>query len=541
VSLKNLLIIFTLFSLVYPQILLDSGFITIEKEGLLIIKDYKLEKTSIFSPTTKTITEKYLTKLTINIQNSAYPKENFVIEQDNSFIAPNSNVEFSLKPSYTKGNYYVWNLSTLDSNQKVNISIYVYSLVPKSRFLKEENLIVKFKKPQAFLKTISPLSLGTIKIKLSDSSNNPLKNIKFGIKKPDGTILEYVTNFDGEVNFVADQVGFYNFFSDNYEIKPDYIFIQQPSQASINQSQKSTTQQTNPPNNDLFSFGQIIFFIIFIIAVGAGLYYLYSQLNKKEEKQVYVELAKDGQQNQQEQSQEQEDDFVAQTKELLEKRKKYLLAEKVQQEVFPSSEQMVKQTIKLPDDLEETEEYEQNSQGQQEQQPQEQEEELTQAQQAQQTQEEDLLNEEEIDEEAIQKTIKELEQLREELRRKQQAKFLGLESALSYEQQAPLQTVPKKEPKVAQTPQKEPQEVIEPQEKQEKKAQKQKKVKSKKFEESSDFDKELSSILKSIEKEEKEQPKEQIKLKKQSPKSKSKKSTKSSVESKKTEPKKKNP
>jgi hypothetical protein len=449
-------------SFVYSQV--ESEIKTYTIGDFILTKNYILEEYKLFNPNTGAVQTNYNTIFSISIKNTKTPKSGVFLYQDVSFIPTTMKINFDLSPQNSSGNYIIWNFGLIDKDQEVKIKMVVNGNVPKEKFLSQISTTIKYNPPSLILDApLEGIKGEVIEITLKDMQNNPLRNLKVDVITPDGARLSYYTDQNGKIKFLAQSTGFYSYEVSGYEIGKKYTQILETS--TIKEQPNNTQAQTSTPqeqkSEDIFGFiFNILSWVVgigILIALIYFIYQLYKQFKSTQkagtEEEVYIppagsypqttikeedtqaDLIRDVKEKisrpilsskttkeeelKEEQVEEEldEDSFEEQSALLLKKRRvgKVLESSSIQEE----------QELKEDQEAFIADDYTQDEYTK--------EEELKEEEEYKKVQKEEEFDEE-IDEDAIKKTIAELEQLREELKRKQESvERLAPESA--YEQE----------------------------------------------------------------------------------------------------------
>ncbi|MEM3362482.1 MAG: hypothetical protein QXV83_04105 [Candidatus Anstonellaceae archaeon] len=428
-----------LFNLTYGEIL-QNLIKTTMAEDVLITKTCVVESYDIINPNTGAKSTNYQTLLNIKIKNTRTIKQKLILEQDNSFIPNTIEVKFNLKPISAEGNYYKWDLGMLDVDQEKEIVISLKTQIDCERFLRDYGTVVNYTRPYTKLFTIEGEKTATkgerVSLYIKNLEGQPAINVAVVIKKPSGAKVQYYTTKEGKLEFLADEEGTYFVESIGTQIGLEELVrvyaLNKTNETITNHSSQTKKPQESGFSADYYSIAGLFIIILMI----AGAYFVYKKMfEKKEYEEVYIPPAaaptstsdlqykneleaeteekikniEKTQENEIEQNEEESDEILSLTSSLVEKRRK-LLNQKQKIEEFVKKE--------LQTEI-----------GEEEKQQLQQREEM-----GEMEIEEEEFEDEEIDEEAIKKTIEELEQLRQELKRRQYEQNMPPESAINYDE-----------------------------------------------------------------------------------------------------------
>lgn len=190
----------------------DHGTLQIQRS--LIVK-----QAGFVSSATGAALEKYESIVLIVVKNNGnVARTNLKLVEDLTYVPPNSKFTFNIDPKMN-GNYAQWGIEKLEPSEAFSIRFSVPSIIAQSAFEKLPPPQMEYDRQYAVLEVSKESNLGSsISISLKGRDGKGIASAFVQVSYPGGEIKNVRTDASGNVRIIAQQIGVYSFTAPDYEI-----------------------------------------------------------------------------------------------------------------------------------------------------------------------------------------------------------------------------------------------------------------------------------------------------------------------------------
>jgi len=256
--------------------------------SLQIQRNLIVKPAGFVSSTTGAALEKYESIVTIIIRNSgADTKANLVVIEDLTYVPPNSKVTFNTQPKINR-NYARWEIGDIVSGQSIHLRFSTPAIISESAFNELDAPSVEYTRNPATIEVSQKVELGSsINISLKNNRGVGISSGFIQVKYPDSEVKIIETDSYGNVRIIAQQIGTYSFSAPDYSVTPKIArvtAIQKPvAPDKPKNNQTAQPEQTIDVSKAFFEFWYLVAIPIALILAYLGYRYLTTPLDEDDE------------------------------------------------------------------------------------------------------------------------------------------------------------------------------------------------------------------------------------------------------------------
>ncbi|MFH0927073.1 MAG: hypothetical protein V1822_00665 [Candidatus Micrarchaeota archaeon] len=243
--------------------------------SLQIQRNLIVKQAGFVSSSTGAALEKYESIVTIIVKNNAgSAKKGVRVREDLSYVPPQAKFSFNIEPQMN-ANYATWNLGDIKSGEDAHIRFSVPAIISQGAFEKLGAPQVSFEKPKAAITISSDAVVGSsITISIKGQNGAGIANAFIEVHYPDGQTKPVQTDSFGNVRIIAQQLGTYSFSSSDYEVGAQKSISISARGAQV-EPQPGQPQQMQPQTGG-FDIAQAIsdWWMIILVPIAVILAYL---------------------------------------------------------------------------------------------------------------------------------------------------------------------------------------------------------------------------------------------------------------------------
>jgi hypothetical protein len=240
----------------------DSGVVSSQTGSLVTISIYNMRKTSL---------------------------ENFNFTEDLTWIPTTKTITFSVKPDYNDGRGATWTVGSLASSQTTEVSYRVNSALNPESMHNAPLPKVEFATIKAILTVTRNANQGeTVSVFLASEDGTPVANAKITANTPAGENLGLVTDSQGRSSYIPVDSGFYTYDVKGYDVA--FLPSTQIEQVLISSPPQAAAVTPANGNGVISALGGIMPVLAVVLLVGLVAFALYAYLNTspREDSGTYV-------------------------------------------------------------------------------------------------------------------------------------------------------------------------------------------------------------------------------------------------------------
>ncbi|MFA5108025.1 MAG: hypothetical protein WC492_00625 [Candidatus Micrarchaeia archaeon] len=259
--------------------------------SLDISRNLQITPAGMISSTTGAAVPIYQSKVIIRIVNNANtPKTNMSITEDISYVPPNAKITYSTMPTKQDGTYSSWDIGTLQPNQMYEISFSAPAIISKAGFEVLPAPSISYDRQKAVFNGPKLVQVQkTILLEVFDKAGKPISGATISVTSPDSKVSVVNTDEKGQARVLAQQTGFYQYEVSDYDagkLQSTQVVAQLAEQGQNEpavvptqpvQTKPSQTTQTEP---DIFAMVfAILPMLLVVFVVIAIVYAIYKYFN----------------------------------------------------------------------------------------------------------------------------------------------------------------------------------------------------------------------------------------------------------------------
>jgi hypothetical protein len=239
-------------------------------DGLEIKRTFVSEDTQGLDLITDEIVPIHRSKMTIRIINTGIEDKNDVILKESLVYLPaNARIEFDPQPQ-SNGRTVTWRIAKLGPKDLIDITYIIDALVPKSAVLNLPAPAIEYDITKAMLIAPKSVNVGEkIELTLLDElGRDPIKDAIIMVTNPQSAQIKVKTDRSGKAIFVATQKGAYRFASSDYQlIRSDTTYSISPQKEDEDVDGEKEDKQSSEGFDALLAVGTL--FSLWPIAAAA--------------------------------------------------------------------------------------------------------------------------------------------------------------------------------------------------------------------------------------------------------------------------------
>ncbi|MFH1306897.1 MAG: hypothetical protein ABIH83_04565 [Candidatus Micrarchaeota archaeon] len=221
-QLKMLYIIFILSAFVFANTeQLHTDLTTHFSTGSLNIeRNLVIKPVERVSSSTGAVASRYESIITIKIKNLAKEaKTDFVIQEDLTYLPQDVKPSYNIQPKIEDAFSALWKKNILEAGEEYEIIMRLPGMVSADEMKSLPIPGIEYNMPKAVLQAPEFTEKdGNIMLELADSYGNGISNAFIRIGYPDGESKLVATDREGKVGIIAEQIGFYTFSVPDYDV-----------------------------------------------------------------------------------------------------------------------------------------------------------------------------------------------------------------------------------------------------------------------------------------------------------------------------------
>ncbi|MCX8175372.1 MAG: DUF11 domain-containing protein [Candidatus Micrarchaeota archaeon] len=147
------------------------------------------------------------------------PRKNIVITEILSFVPAGARLVFNPYPSSFDGEFARWNIPYLESGESATVAYAFSARMEAGQVEKMADVQVSAETPVAVFSAPSVVKAGSeVQLGLKTQDGKPIFGAIIKVSAPDGSVRQVKTNSRGSASFAARQPGFYTYSAEGYSV-----------------------------------------------------------------------------------------------------------------------------------------------------------------------------------------------------------------------------------------------------------------------------------------------------------------------------------